>query len=77
MQNNFRVVWNEDLKLWQVKDTEDDLALKNFYKKRDAVEYGTHTAQNHKPSRLIIKNKDGLVDMKYIYEEKQSNSGNS
>jgi len=61
MRAKYWVVWNNSLKQWQVKKTGNEVALKNFDIKQDAIDYGVRIAKANKPSQLIIKKKDGTI----------------
>ena len=68
MRNHYWVVWSSAIDTWQVKKTGNDVAIKNFDLKQDAINYGVTIAKNNKPSQLTIKRQDGTIEDERTYD---------
>jgi hypothetical protein len=54
---------------WSVKKEGARRALKNFEKKKDAIDYGRQTAKNADLGQLKIKKEDGTFQTEYTYDK--------
>lgn len=70
-RNKYWVVWNSILDKWQLKKEGNSIALRNFDRKQDAIDYGIQVARNNQPSQLIIKKKDGTIEEERTYGDDQ------
>lgn len=68
MRAKYWVVWSKSLEQWQVKKTGNEVALRNFNIKQDAIKHGVQIAKANKPSQLFIKKKDGEIEDERTYE---------